>query len=458
MRKPKLYVREPDDAAQGRGAALTGGALVLALLAGLGWLAAGRADPPPALAQVSTTASPARPASGVAAAASVPAMTMVPVVLPALSATTLPPGQIEVCAVGVVSEAEWNGRARREAFGGSVRKAFQSTVTALKASSDPLRKGLGLAMESSYMDDMPVDADAVCDHAGCPAKPTKDELTAAYQKRLAANSAPRDALARLALTSRSPEVYGLAWRVCSTDGAKDTTSACRMLSVAQWARLDPDNAMAWAGVLAQARAANNREAAADALYRMSLASVVDSRAGRLPGLVLAQVPAGTPALETEAVVADVALRAAVDPALELLQNTTAECTAAAVRDSNRWQRCDALAQTLWKHGRRTLDLLTAVQIGKALDWPAERLQPMRDEASALAQVTAETTLEPSLSCAAVRRRISYYDGAGGLGEVAWARRAIADSGKPLAHWAAAAEAQRKAARAEAAASAVPAIP
>ncbi|KQV83041.1 hypothetical protein [Rhizobacter sp. Root1221] len=422
MSKPKLYVREPDDAARGRGAALTGGALVLALLAGLGWLAAGRGDPPPG--DVAAVSRSARQPGGAASAASAPGRVMVPVVLPASPATTLPPGLIEVCAVGLMSQAEWNRPARREAFDAASGVARQGTVTALKASADPLTRGLALAMESS--------------HGG----------------EVAANTAPRDALARLALTSRSPEVYGLAWRVCSTEGAQDTTSACRMLSAEQWARLDPDNAVAWASVYQQASTRRDRAAMTDAQFRMSIARAVDGRAGRLPGIAVAHVPPGTGALETEAVVGEVARFDAIG-----LADAAKECTSPTARDANRLQLCESMAQVLWQHGRKPADLSTAIQIGEAVGWPAERLQPLRDEAAALSFISAETLREASLSCADVRRRISHFEDAGLLGEVAWARRAIAAAGKPLAYWAAAAEAQRRAlVRAEASASAVPAIP
>jgi hypothetical protein len=142
-----------------------------------------------------------------------------------------------------------------------------------------------------------------------------------------------------------------------------------------------------------------------------------------------------------------------------LADATKECTSPTARDANRLQLCESMAQVLWQHGRKPADLSTAIQIGEAVGWPAERLQPLRDEVAALSFISAETLRGTSLSCVDVRRRISHFDDAGRLGEVAWARRAVAATGKPLAHWAAAAEAQQRAlVRAEASASAVPAIP
>ena len=441
----KLYIREPDDAARGRGLALTGGGLVLALVAGLVWLATDAPGTTPASA-------PARPQPVGQSPAATPAKA-VPMALAASQVVKSPPGQVEACGIGILSDTAWNRSPRRDAFNAAVRASRLRTVTALKASADPLAQGLALAMESRGSE-VAADEPVRCDGPDCPAASPKNESVAAAQRRVAANTAPRDVLARLALTSRSPELYGLAWRVCSTDGAQDAASACRMLSAEQWAQLDPDNAVPWASVLERARLRHDDDTAANALYRMSVSRTVDSRAGRLPGLALANVPAGTSALETEAVVADVAAREGDGWSVRLSAQSTEECTAAVVRDTNRWQRCDALAQALWQHGRKTLDLLTAARIGKAVGWGPERLQPMEDEAAALSFVSTET-LGSALSCDAVRRRISHFDESGRLGEVALARRMIAASGKPMAHWAAAAQANRRAvARADLPASSV----
>jgi len=438
----KIYVREADDAARSRAAAFAGGGVVLALLAGLAWVAIREPEP---TADASARAKPATPAATQAMkGGAVVAASSVPVPLP------LPPGQVEVCGTGILSEAAWNRPARRDLFQASVRAVRLRTIAALKMNPDPLARGLALAMESRAGEGA-VDETVKCSGPNCLGAPA-----AAAQRRATAHNAPREALARLALTSQSPELYGLAWRVCSTDGAQDGASVCRMLSAEQWARLDPDNAVPWASVLDRARLREDGAAESDALYRMSLSRTVDGRAGRLPGLVMANVPAGTPPLETEALVAEVAAQEGEGWTQKVSALGTEACTAAAARDPERLQRCGALAETLWNHGRKPLDLTTAVRIGKAIGWPAERLQPMQDEAGALFQALSQALGGPSRSCDAVRRRISQYDESGRLGEVASARRIIAASGKPMAHWVALAKSSRReVTRGELAASAVP---
>lgn len=418
----KLYVREPDDAARNRGAALAGGGMVLALVAGLAWLVSGPSEPS---RDAAAGAPSAKPPSSTAAAKAVAAA---PVASSASAA--FPPGQMEVCGLGILSESEWNHPARRAKFQASVQATRLRTIAALKGKPDPLAQGLALAMESRGAEAV-IEEAARCTGPECPVVATKTDATAVTQPHA---SAPREALARLALTSRSPELYGLAWRVCGAHGAHDAASACRMLSAEQWAQLDPDNAMPWAGVLERARLQRDASAVSAALYRMSLSRTIDGRTGRLPGLALASVPAGTPALETEAVVADVAAREGEGWSQKMSSLSTEECTAEAVRDTERWQRCDAWAQALWQQGRKTIDLTTAIRIGKAVGWPAERLQGMQDEAAALSLASSEALNGSSRLCDAVRRRTGQIDESGRLGEVAWARRIIATSGKSMAHW------------------------
>lgn len=417
----KLYVREPDDAARSRGAAIAGGGMVLALVAGLAWLLNG---PPEPSEDAAARAPSKKPPSSTAAKA----VAAAPIASSASAA--FPPGQTEVCGLGLVSESEWSRPARRDAFQASVQATRLRTIATLKTKPDPLAQGLALAMESRGAEAV-IDEAARCTGLDCPVTPAKTDATTIAQPRA---SAPREALARLAQTSQSPELYGLAWRVCAAHGAQDSASACRMLSAEQWAQLDPDNAMPWAGVLERARAQRDGSAVSAALYRMSLSRTIDGRTGRLPGLVLASVPAGTPALETEAVVADVVAREGEGWSQKMSSLSTEECTAAAVRDTERWQRCDAWAQTLWQQGRKTTDLATAIRIGKAIGWPAERLQGMQDEAAALSLASSEALLGSSRSCDAVRRRTGHLDESGRLGEVAWARRIIATSRMPMTQW------------------------
>jgi hypothetical protein len=91
-------------------------------------------------------------------------------------------------------------------------------------------------------------------------------------------------MARLASGSQDPVVYALAIAACK-GWASDDYGACQLISRAQWAYLDPDNAVPWLEVAAQARHDNDPDAEETALRRAAHARHTNTREGLLPTLV-----------------------------------------------------------------------------------------------------------------------------------------------------------------------------
>ncbi len=91
-------------------------------------------------------------------------------------------------------------------------------------------------------------------------------------------------MARLAIGSQDPVVYALAVEACK-GWSVDDYGACNLISRAQWARLDPDNAVPWLEVAAQARENNEAEAEEQALRMAAHAHHINTRDGLLPTLV-----------------------------------------------------------------------------------------------------------------------------------------------------------------------------
>lgn len=91
-------------------------------------------------------------------------------------------------------------------------------------------------------------------------------------------------IARLAVGSQDPVVYALAIEACKSRTSNDY-GTCHLISRAQWAHLDPDNAIPWLEVAAQARQ-NNEPDAEDVATRMAAhARYSKSQEGLLPTLV-----------------------------------------------------------------------------------------------------------------------------------------------------------------------------
>lgn len=91
-------------------------------------------------------------------------------------------------------------------------------------------------------------------------------------------------MARLAAASQDPYVYAMALEACQGLGAIDRGS-CQLLSRAQWVRLDPDNAVPWQALAAEAREHDEPQAEDAALQLAARARHSDMHAGWLPRLV-----------------------------------------------------------------------------------------------------------------------------------------------------------------------------
>ena len=91
-------------------------------------------------------------------------------------------------------------------------------------------------------------------------------------------------VARLAAGSQDPFVYAIAMEACKGRSAADGGS-CQLLSTAQWVRLDPDNAVPWRALAAEARERDEPLVEHAALQFAERAPRSDVHTGRLPLLV-----------------------------------------------------------------------------------------------------------------------------------------------------------------------------
>jgi hypothetical protein len=90
-------------------------------------------------------------------------------------------------------------------------------------------------------------------------------------------------IVRLAVASPDPFVYAMAMEACR--GRSREGGPCSLLSTAQWARLDPDNAVPWRALAAEAHARDEPQAEDLALQVAERATRTDVHLGRLPQLV-----------------------------------------------------------------------------------------------------------------------------------------------------------------------------
>jgi hypothetical protein len=202
-----------------------------------------------------------------------------------------------------------------------------------------------------------------------------------------------------------------------------------MLSHEQWVTIDPDNAAPWLH-LAEAASARKTDPA-EAMHHAARAKYIKSYWGSLHALVMGAQPPSTPPLDRTLMAVDAAGVSVGMPLLSL-GPTLSYCSTAALRDANRRQSCDALADLFTNRGDALLDLTTGRALGERLGWPAERLATLRDEKDALTGAQAEQ-LDPveQYSCAGIERQVAYFADVARRGELGALRESLRRSGQSI---------------------------
>jgi hypothetical protein len=241
----------------------------------------------------------------------------------------------------------------------------------------------------------------------------------------------RDALAQLAQDSSDPVVYGWAVQACSV-AAQDATGFCQVISVSQWARLDPSNAAPWIAVATKAQAEHDPPAFADALFRISVAERYDPGEHRRAALLLDHVPAGDDNLwgawnlAVNAVAIGTAF-ASVDA-----RALNGFCRSADLADEGRREVCDRIAEMLVKAATTPLGLNAGRAIGKRVGWAEERLRQLESESRALESMIAGRMAAESLACGHLHAELDAFREFAEQGQVAVLRRRFAQSASTLA--------------------------
>jgi hypothetical protein len=209
-----------------------------------------------------------------------------------------------------------------------------------------------------------------------------------------------DTLAREATASRDPAVYAMALEGCRGFASDDDGGACRLLSRAQWARLDPDNVLPWLELGAEAHERGEPKRESAAMRRAARARRSDGYEQLLPALVDRTLAGSAPSLRHA--LALTAGRGAQTIWSASRSNHAYEyCASAPAADAER-PLCEAIARTLAQRSPSLADRRVGLAIGRHLGWPAERLHAMqphgvRDDGM------EEPTIGFDLSCDGVSR-------------------------------------------------------
>jgi len=241
-----------------------------------------------------------------------------------------------------------------------------------------------------------------------------------------------DQLVRLAVVSQDPLVYAIALEACK-GGAEGDAANCALLSLAQWVRLEPDNAQPWLELAAQAQRLHDADAEADAMRHAAQAHRSDAHLGALPNLVVGALGEQTPQLQRTLVVAESwNVQAAWGP--PHTGQAKWFCGVDVDADPSRRETCEAIAGTLSYRGTSVKDLGVGLAIGTRLGWPAPQLQALQQEYDAVNEAGGAPFIGADLSCEVVDRMQDWMRQLGTRGELQLMRDVVARSGRSIRDW------------------------
>jgi hypothetical protein len=218
----------------------------------------------------------------------------------------------------------------------------------------------------------------------------------------------RDELIQLAAGGTDPAVYAIAAGLCKTGlSDADTAGACQRISLAQWARLDPDNAVPWIAVAQGARTRGDTHAEASAFARAAAAHKIDNSGESLLSFAITEMPPDATPLEKSALTIELIGYEAAWARPELSE-ILRYCSVAAVEQDETRKECKAVAELLVGPGTTLLNFVLGGGLGERVGWPAERVQQIAAEREALLRIESDN--EQNLwSCETLSRVNEFID-------------------------------------------------
>jgi len=299
-------------------------------------------------------------------------------------------GFVDICGQGRVPVDSDDPVAPYRIVGALARRTTGRWIAALQDSDDLRARASGLLLEGLISD-------------GVTAQPI--------------SAKNRDELVQLATGSDDPAVYAIALWVCgkSTEGPD---AACGRLSIERWASVDPDNAVPWLALAAEARGRGDAGA--------ETTGYTDS----LFGYAEPAIPPDATAVDRSFLAMEVI---GVEAAMLLPYNIASKhCSAAAIADDGVKAQCNALAELLVGRGDTLFDVIAGGNLGARVGWPAQRVSALIQRRKALQQAIAQSTPSGNddlWTCRGAQLLNGWMDRRHRLGEMGAAAEALERSGE-----------------------------
>jgi hypothetical protein len=330
-------------------------------------------------------------------------------------------GGMALCGYGAVDPERVPAQLQAEADAGIVR-----ALDRLEAGRDEDKRATALAMRALLEAQLAQEKVIVDDPATClGSELCFDREAAAFVQAATPRIA---ALVRLAVATRDPQTV-TAMRACRSvllDQAPP--ESCSALSYAQWAALEPDNAMPWLMLAREARQRKDPAGLDEAFLRASQAKMFDRHATRY-GDILASASLGGEPVDTLAVarVANAEMRD--DPGEYFARFTMFHLYCARSDEPGRRERCGHLARMLIDHSEDHLGLQIASLIGADGGWSQLEQDALRRRFPPRAFFEGPRYLE-DFGCERIADAERRLRGVAQYGEAGyWAREQQADSAR-----------------------------
>lgn len=243
-----------------------------------------------------------------------------------------------------------------------------------------------------------------------------------------AEEAAREELVQLAAGGGDPAVYAAATWICET-GTSDAiaTGACAMISLREWTRIDPDNAVAWLALAREERDHGDFQAEAADFVRAAGAHKSDFYDDIFLQAALAEIPRDATPLQRAALGIEALDYLALIPRVELAE-AGRFCSPEQLQHEERRPSCNALAELWVSHGKTLLEFGEGQALGVRVGWSPERRSRLGEEFKAMMGVVRLGDDNP-WSCQGVAQANEQLAGRV-QGEVAYLRDKVERAGSP----------------------------
>jgi hypothetical protein len=212
--------------------------------------------------------------------------------------------------------------------------------------------------------------------------------------RLPSATDAQSALLRLATTTTDADAYALGMFLCTANGGGLASGACDQLSYAQWARIEPDNAVPWLYLAQEAEGHRDAAAVEAALNRASRARYSDPHSDQLSRLIASDATAALrPGIQDDLAGSLLSYQGGMPhPNLSVVIRY---CARELPANPARAQACGDLAATLIERSRTPIEVLAGGRVAERVGWSDPRLARFRDEADAMRWEVMKLRLEPN---------------------------------------------------------------